>query len=296
MGTAIRAFTQEFNRYLISLRRSFIWLLGLIVFVALGIYYFNLRLGMVGFNSLPHSVYPFSFLTTLYRIGFYQIILLLSALLISEDAENGVWGITKSLRLPKFPILFAKFVWILAYSIMGMLLSLAVFYLYLFTFYVPFNISYVFAGIWVILALLLITGLMAMQGLFISSLFSKRLTAVLVAIAFYAFVTQISVGYYNNMFLASTPAYIFNVQMPVLYKFVILLDPVYFKSLSATILGISSIGMGNNNNGFGSSSTVGFYVPSMFGSPVGYVEIYLIQFALLGILIYLVIILRGRFI
>ncbi len=297
MGLKMNEFLMEFNRNLIAFRRGFLWLLGLLAFAVLGIYYFySGATSFAGIGFLPDSVYAYIFFDWAYKTGIYQIILILSALLIAEDRENGILKISRSLKLPVLPLILAKYVWMIVYSTIGLLISFVIFSLYLFTSHVPFEFSYLMPFAETFIAYTPISAMIAMQGLTISSMFSKRVTAVIAAIAFFAFVSNVSVFYYNSYVVNISPisALLFNTNFPIFYKIIILMNPIYFRYLSAALLGITMIGMGNNNNGTTSTSQYGFYVPAMFNSYQGYLTVYIVEFFALILLMYIAITLRKR--
>ena len=107
---------------------------------------------------------------------------------------------------------------------------------------------------------------------------------------------------YNNTFMnhSGTGGVIYDTGIPFYYKFVILLDPAYFSSLSGFILGgtnFNSAPIHNNTGGYFTQSATFptlFLIPSLFDSPLGYVEIYIIQFVVLAILMYITAVIRKR--
>ncbi len=295
MGLRIKEFLVEFNRNLIEFRRGYLWLLGLLAFAVLGIYYFYIRPNsLAGIGVLPDSVFSYSFYAQSYGTGIFLITIILSAMLIAVDRESGIWKISRSLKLPDLPSILAKFAWIIVYSIIGLAVSLMVFSLYFFTNYAHFNFSYIVPFAMTLLSFIPVSAIIAMQGLTISSMFSKRVTAVMAAIAFYAFVSSASVFYFNHYVVNQNPSILFNTNFPVFYKIIILMDPVYFKYLAAALLGITMIGYGNYNNGNVPPPKYQFYVPAIFNSYQGYLTMYLIEFSALILLMYISMSLRRR--
>ena len=65
MESRLSPFVQELRRYFISFRRSYIWIVGLIVYALLSVYFFypdypKIRYIPV-FSSLPASYYAYAF-------------------------------------------------------------------------------------------------------------------------------------------------------------------------------------------------------------------------------------------
>ena len=89
MGIRIRAFFSELNRYILSFRRSFVWIIGLLAFAAVGISsFYPLPLySVTDLTLFPVDVNIYDFFTSSYS-SMMAIVLLLSSLLISEDMEN----------------------------------------------------------------------------------------------------------------------------------------------------------------------------------------------------------------
>ncbi len=280
MGIRIRAFFSELNRYILSFRRSFVWIIGLLAFAAVGISsFYPLPLySVTDLTLFPVDVNIYDFFTSSYS-SMMAIVLLLSSLLISEDMENGTWNITRSLRIPQVPFLFAKFLWIMVYSIIGSTLSVFVVSLYVSSLLGYFSLSFLIVGIEMVLSYSFIIALTALFGMMISSLFSRRVSAVLVSAAFYIFLTIVPDNLYNTLFVLghgmqdNIPGY--DIGIPFIDKLVILLNPSFFQGAAASLMGMSSFGL-QNNNGLGSTSTVQFFLPLMFSSPWGYVLPYII--------------------
>lgn len=281
MGIRIRAFFSELNRYILSFRRSFVWIIGLLAFAAVAISsFYPLPLySVTGLTLFPVDVNMYDFFTNSYSSMMMAIVLLLSSLLISEDVENGTWNITKSLGISQAPFLFAKFLWIMVYSIIGSTLSVFVVSLYVSSLLGYFSLSFLIVGIEMVLSYSFIIALTALFGMMISSLFSKRVSAVLVSAAFYIFLTIVPANLYNTLFVFghgmqdNIPGY--DIGIPFIDKLVILLNPSFFQGAAASLMGMSSFGL-QNNNGIGSTSTVQFFLPLMFSSPWGYVLPYII--------------------
>lgn len=300
MGLMTKAFTLEYRRNLIALRRSYVWIIGFAAFVAVGIYYFYPLPSTIVSPSLPFSTAIYTFITQSFPVGMGAIILLLSSMQVSEDFELGTWNIMRSMKTPKLPILAAKYLWIQLYSIVGLLFSLIVFSL--FTFFghhsIPFSVSYIPAFLEVLLSVLPITGLVALQGLFISSLFSRRVYSVLVGAAFFILLTDVCTSVYTNAVLSNSllSQMAPNITgIPILHKIVILIDPIYFQGLSAILLGITKIGYPTNGNNLGGpTSYTEFHVPLLFNNPIGYLLVYFGQSLLLIALMWIVIRLRER--
>lgn len=300
MGTWIRAFLSELNRYRLSFTRSLVWVIGLLAFTAVAIAsFYPLPLySQSDLTLFPVGVNVYNFFTNSYSSMMMPIVLLLSSLLISEDMENGTWNLTRSLRISRAPFLLAKFLWIMVYLIAGFVLSVFVVSLYVSSSLGHFSFSFLVVGIDMVLAYLFIIAFTALFGMAISSLFSKRVSAVLVSAAFYVFLTIVPANLYNTLFVHgpgmqdNIPGY--DIGIPLVDKLVILLNPSFFQGAAASLMGMHSFGLQSNNNGIGSTSTVQFFLPLMFSSPWGYILPYTILAGALIIFIAVVLYVKGR--
>ncbi len=280
MGRQIRAFFSDLNRYLLSLKRSYIWLIGLFVFAAIGISsFYPLNSLAKDFSLQPSDFTLYSLFHPLYQNYIMAIILLFASLLISEDVENGAWSILRSIRLSRFPFIAAKFVWMILYSIAGSLLTILVITLYISSSLGHFSFSYLAAGIELVFAYTFIIALTALIGLTISSIFAKRVYSVLAAAAYLVFLNAVSLNLYMTLFVLGPgfqngfPGY--NINISFIDKLVILMAPSNFQGAAASLIGMHTI-VPNFQNGSAPANQITIFVPLLFSTPLGYILPYLI--------------------
>ena len=125
MNINARCFIEEFKRNIISMGRTYVWLIGLILYSLLSItsFYPTSSVGLYS-SALPIETYYYTFFwENLIMSGGLSLMYILSSFLVSEDIENGNMKMLKSAKIPLYPVLLAKVLYIVVYSILITLIS-----------------------------------------------------------------------------------------------------------------------------------------------------------------------------
>lgn len=309
MNRYLRVFASEFKRNLIEFSYTNMWIMGLFIFI-IGAIYSSLPDKNSNFMFLnfpfPISYFYYSFLNNLTSSGTILIIYILSSLIISQDIESGKWDLLKAFKVPKFPIYAAKWIWLVLYSTICLLLSMTVFSIFIFTRYFAFQTAYLFSMMYVILIYVFIFSLACLTGMFISLIGKKRIPSILLSIGY--FLGTLFIGnFISSVYLRSPGALTQNLpsitksgvmvvspNFSFTYKFLYLLNVTNFNNYSAYLLNIYSLNM-PTDNGPPIPGIPSFSVPLFFNPPeTGFIEIFAIQFIIFSIGIYLVEVFRSR--
>ena len=199
----------EFKRNIFEFLNTNIYIIGVFLFVILALYssssiepYYYKYLN----NPLPIDYFYYMFSSQFFTAGGYLIMLIISAIPISEDLESMKFDIAKTSGLKKGWIVVGKYLWLLLYSFIVMFLSICIYSVIIFNKYIQFNTTYItdilpLLGVYMLLMVLII-----MQGMLFSSIFSKRISAVLASLSSY-FVLIFSSSLIVNQYLSSTSVY-----------------------------------------------------------------------------------------
>lgn len=292
MNRSIEAFSVELKKNFLAMIRTYIWILGLFLFMIVAL-----------LSSIPSENENFKWLNDPYPISYFYyrffenllvnraiiIIYLLSAIVISEDSESGRLDLVKAFKLPNKSIILAKYIWLLIYITICIAISTLIFSFYLFTKYYQFTSGYIPTILEVMFIFIAISMLAAFQGVFISSIFSKRISAVIGAIGYYL-VLSIASSYFYSLYLNPLTVNLKNQlimnmngwefvspNFNILDKFIFLLDPSNFSYYAAYLLNIFAINVVNNNTGT-IPNVPPVSIPFLFNLPeYQFIYVYIIQ-------------------
>ncbi|MHB8361901.1 MAG: hypothetical protein ACYDAO_10245 [Thermoplasmataceae archaeon] len=297
MNQYFNAFISELKKNVYEMIRTYIWIFGILIFIGVSI-----------FSSLPNSYENFKFLNDPYPMSYFfyiffgnllknggvLVILILSAIVISEDVESGRWTLLTAFKLPINSIIIGKFVWLLIFITICVICSTLIFSAYMFTKYYQFNEKYIYSILETIMITIFVLSIVAVQGMFFSSIFSKKITSVISVLGYYFSITFISF-YLNSLYLnpsstnlRNTPHFnksgwsIASPNFSYFSKFIFLLNPYYmFHYYGSIIIGIFALNPITNSrpsNGFVPSLIVTLiFIPS---NGYDFLIVYLIQFIL----------------
>jgi ABC-type transport system involved in multi-copper enzyme maturation permease subunit len=298
MNINARCFIEEFKRNIISMGRTYVWLIGLILYSLLSItsFYPTSSVGLYS-STLPIETYYYTFFwENLIMSGGLSLMYILSSFLVSEDIENGNMKMLKSAKIPLYPVLLAKVLYIVVYSILITLISSFIFSLYFFSNIATFNSSYVPVIIYISLAFSLIFFIASMQGFFISTLFNKRIISAIVSFGTGLIIAVISSQIYTPLLLAHNGnLYAFTpISGPYYDKILILLNPYYFKGFIALLFGITHVNVPFPSTNQQPSSGVNFIVMTLYPNIYGYLEFVFVEMIVISVLIYISIKIKNR--
>ena len=199
----------EFKRNIFEFLNTNIYIIGVFLFIILAIYSStSIEPGYYKYmnDPLPVDYFYYRFFSQFFTAGGYLIMLIISAIPISEDLESMKFDIAKTSGLKRGWIVVGKYLWLLLYSLIVMFLSAVIYSIIIFNKYAQFSPAYVtnilaLLGVYMILMVLIIA-----QGMLFSSIFSKRISAVLASLSSY-FVLIFSSSLIISQYLSSTSLY-----------------------------------------------------------------------------------------
>jgi ABC-type transport system involved in multi-copper enzyme maturation permease subunit len=266
----LRLLWAEMKLYWRHALRSYLWII-----IAFGFTFLSVLEAYSLTTGYRFGVYPvrWDFFSVLEGTMKYWLIFVIAAsVLISEEREDSTWDVVRSIGANKASLLAGKFVWLQLYSLVLLIMGYAVTAFFL----LSNSIRFSWIDIWPLVAILLsfwiVTALLNLIGLAFSSMFSKKITSVVVVVAGWMLLSVIggdimSSSFVGSFFNPTTPG---PTGLPLAFKIGILVDPYYFTGMVADLNSLYLI-----NVPLGPNSGVQLSTPVLFFSPgLGYILVF----------------------
>ena len=203
MGKHYSAFISEYRRNFRQFYRGYTWVLLILIVIAFSIFFTqpSYNLMFAGINSpIPLSYFYLNFYANVSSGGIIFIWFIVSSLVVSEDSELGRLEMLRVNKIPVNTVLISKIAWLITFSFFVIIVLDIIFSLFLFTKYTTFRFRYLGPMFSVMALYLLVFILSSLEGVFISSIFSKRYYSIFAAILMYLSLGFVS-DYLHSLYL-----------------------------------------------------------------------------------------------
>ena len=237
-----RIIKQELILYWHYFTRSYFWLIITVAFIFVAMLVSHQITTGRNFQYYPVRWDYFSVLkgVTNYGIFFY----ISSSILISEERENASWDTLKSTGVSKGYLILGKLLWIQLFSLLLLGITEVMTTIFLLSDSINISLGDVFSVLLILCSFWLLVLPFNLQGLVISSLFSKKINSAIFAVSLWVFLSILGTYIMGYAFLHNipeppTPGAFFNI--PIGYKVILLAYPYYLYGYMAILNNLTNV-------------------------------------------------------